>query len=394
MEFRSRGSALGAVALSMLAMLGACEPKQGNTVAGKGDRPGETSGDVFRVASVDALSEELARRTQKQLGKADDFQIVVTQANYPIGTLLRQGSTIPIDYSACLPTAAPPVVGAPSLFPSYSLSRETAAAFGLDEAVLKGIAKAGANLSRTNAVKLDFADSSLSTLSDRDIKRIAAVPACAELLAEGPVWLVRGYVFGKRSFHFDRAQANDANLQVSKIASFDVKLADGNSAVVVSDSGPVGFLQIVSALAPAARADAAQAPNAAAIAVVKPVAIQRAGKVYVQRDAGDQSGTDTKVVAALDAANLRVVPKIEVVPTEKMPTVAQVRYFNDGDLELAETARTALAASFQDARVVRIALPSPPGQLEVWLPKAGAARLNPLAVRRSAAAASELLKTR
>jgi hypothetical protein len=352
-------------------------------------KPTSTSS-LFPVTSFDDLSAQLAKRTQEKLGGAADFQVVVTQAVYPIGTLLRQGSTIPIDYSSCVPVTTPPAFGAPSLFPSYSLTRETAAAFGLDDAVLQGVAKAGAKLSRTSGVKLDFADSKISTLSDHDIKTLANVPACSELLSEGPVWLVRGYVFGKRSFRFERAQANDANLSVTKIASFDVKVADGNSGLVISDNDPVGFLQIVSALAP--KPAPALAPNAPAISVAKPEVGQLAGKVFIQRDTTDTSGADVKVIAALDAANLKVVQKVETVPSTKMPLVAQVRYFNDSDLPLAKTALAALATSFSNAKLVRISLPSPAGQLEVWLPKAGARAVNPLAVSKSPAAASILLK--
>lgn len=366
--------------------------------------------DVFRVSSIDNLSSELARRTQARLGRADDFQVIVTQAVYPIGTLMRQGSTIPVDYTACTPAAAPPLAGTPSLFPSYSLSRETAAQFGLDEAVLEGIAQAGGHISRTSGVRLDFADSAISTLSDRDVKQLTAVPLCKELLAEGPVWMVRGYVFGRRTFRFDRSRNNDANLKVTKIASFDVKLADGTSQVAISDNGPVGFLQIVSALAPAPPPSPSPPPPPTPgptpatsgqpdtpqplpdIAVKRPALAVRAGRVFVQRDEGDASGTDAKVVAALQATDLPVVRKIEQVDTTKMPSVAQVRYFNDEDVAVANTALNTLSKFYAGARLVRVQLPSPRGQLEVWLPKAGAPSPRPLAIQRNAAAASVLLR--
>lgn len=380
----------------------------GNSVATQTPTPVKTD-NLFRVTSIDNLSSELAQRTQARLGRADDFQVIVTQAVYPIGTLMRQGSTIPVDYTACTPAARPPLADTPSLFPSYSLSRETAAQFGLDEAVLEGIAQAGGNISRTSGVRLDFADSAISTLSDRDVKQLAAVPLCKELLAEGPVWMVRGYVFGRRTFRFDRAQANDANLKVTKIASFDVKLADGTSQVAISDNGPVGFLQIVSALAPAPAppppppptpgptpATSGQPDNPPplpTIAVKRPALVAtRAGRVFVQRDQGDTSGTDAKVIAALRATELPVVSKVEQVDTARMPSVAQVRYFNDEDVAVANTALGTLSKFYAGARLVRVQLPSPRGQLEVWLPKAGAPSPRPLAIQRNAAAASVLLR--
>ena len=52
--------------------------------------------------TMDGFLIELAGRASERLGNADDFKIVVTQAYYPIGTLMRAGSTIPIDYTACL----------------------------------------------------------------------------------------------------------------------------------------------------------------------------------------------------------------------------------------------------------------------------------------------------
>ena len=43
--------------------------------------------------------------------------------------------------------------------------------------------------------------------------------------------------------------------------------------------------------------------------------------------------------------------------------------FNESDLAIANRCVEILRKAYPDARVVRIGLPSPKGQLEVWLPK-------------------------
>ena len=64
-----------------------------------------------------------------------------------------------------------------------------------------------------------------------------------------------------------------------------------------------------------------------------------------------------------------VASSVEKIDSLKMPIVAQVRYFNEADKPLAETALAQLQKQFPNAKLVRIALPAPTGQLEVWLPR-------------------------
>jgi hypothetical protein len=61
---------------------------------------------------------------------------------------------------------------------------------------------------------------------------------------------------------------------------------------------------------------------------------------------------------------------VEPIPSAKMPNHAQVRYFNASDLGTATKALTILRTLLPNAELMHIALPSPNGQLEVWLPKA------------------------
>lgn len=376
--------------------------------------PTPTRSGGYTVASMDALIAELATRTQQRLGEAEDFRIIVTQAAYPIGTLMRPGSTIPIDYRACLPTDGPPVAKAPSLFPAYALSRETAVDFGLDEAVLQGVAEAGASVSRSNAVRLNFADSAIAALSDDDVFRITETAACSARLKQRAVWLVRGYVLGRRTFSLDLAQKNQANVKLSKVASFDVKIADGSSGLAISDAETVGFLQIVSELRPASTtppvplptvaptggpsgdpAPTASNPVVPSVTVRAPAPPSRQpGRIYVQRDAADRSGKADAIVTALGAADLPAVePHVEAIAGDKVPAIAQIRYFNAGDAALVATALGILQRFYPNATTIRVRLPSPPGQLEVWLPRGGRTRANPLAARQEIVA-TKLLRTK
>ncbi|HTF65699.1 MAG TPA: hypothetical protein VK638_23725 [Edaphobacter sp.] len=60
---------------------------------------------------------------------------------------------------------------------------------------------------------------------------------------------------------------------------------------------------------------------------------------------------------------------VKLPPTDKVPDVAQVTYFNASDEAFANRYVEILKQAYPSARVVRIGLPSPKGQLEVWLPR-------------------------
>ena len=397
---------VGPLLLSAALALGGCPSSGGSDDATATPTTALTTGGVYQVDSMDALAEQLAARSSRRIGKADNFQIIVTQAAYPVGTLMRPGTTIPVDYSSCLPASVPPFVKTPSLFPGYEMTSETAAGFGLDEAVLKGIAEAGGKVARGKIVRLDFADSGLTTLSDSDVEKLATSTGCAALLRE-KVWLVRGYIFGRRSFQIERSRENSGSAKVTRVANFDVKLSDGNSALSISDTEPVGFLQIISALEPrGASASPAPQPSAmpgtgsfpasvvtANLRVEAPTAPRREGRIYVQRDRADASGSDERLVSALRQAGLEVMPRVEPIASDKMPAAAQVRYFNDEDAALAVKAVDALRLVAPGARTVRIDLPAPPGQLEVWLARVAASG-KPVLTRRTldAAVAAKVLR--
>jgi hypothetical protein len=93
--------------------------------------------------------------------------------------------------------------------------------------------------------------------------------------------------------------------------------------------------------------------------------------MYIQEDAADTPEDGAKVVQLLrtgwPAAN--VESAVQRIPSQKMPDVAQVRYFAAADEALANRCIAILKQAYPDARAVRVGLPSPKGQLEVWLPR-------------------------
>ena len=93
--------------------------------------------------------------------------------------------------------------------------------------------------------------------------------------------------------------------------------------------------------------------------------------MYVQEDATDTPEAGAKVVQLLRKGwpTANVESQIQKIPTQKMPEVAQVRYFNASDEAFANRCVEILKHAYPNARVVRIGLPSPKGQLEVWLPR-------------------------
>jgi hypothetical protein len=102
-----------------------------------------------------------------------------------------------------------------------------------------------------------------------------------------------------------------------------------------------------------------------------PASTGAAAHMYVQEDVQDTPESGAKIVGSLRAGwpSAEVESKVQRIPSQKMPNVAQVRYFNDADSALADRCVGILRKVYPNARAVRIGLPSPKGQLEVWLPK-------------------------
>jgi hypothetical protein len=314
--------------------------------------------------TMDALQQELAERARSRLGFSDDFQINVTQIDFPIGTLIRrEPPQVPVSYTACAPASAPPRMSAPSLFPNYTLSSRAAVAFGLDDDVVRAIVDAGAEVGGNRTVDLSFRNIQAEVLADNDIQALAQASACRDALAGGPVLLVRGYIAGERKFKFAAERNSGAQLGLRDFGSLKVTPASGGNAVEVADAGSNRFLQVVSQIGLAA-------PQAAsALTVEKPQVTSGSGRIFVQMDQSDQSGLADRVVGAL-GGSFRVEPRVERLASNKVPTTPQVRYFNAEDKAKAEAAAAEIRPLYPNVTTLLVGLPAPSGQLEVWMPRA------------------------
>jgi hypothetical protein len=181
--------------------------------------------------------------------------------------------------------------------------------------------------------------------------------------------LVRGLVIGRRQFAFSMKKGGGAGLKVPKVANFKIDVGGGGSTVTVSDDQIGGFLAVVSQFTvpenPATTAQLAK-PTAAAASI-------EGGTIYVQRDAEDSPQNAKAVVDALAASHINVETNVQKIPSAKMPSDAQVRYFRPEDKAKAEGVLATLTSRYPAAKLVALRLPSPPGQLEVWLPKVSTA---------------------
>jgi hypothetical protein len=378
-------------------------------------------------SNIDNFQKELAIRAQDVMGQADDFKIVVTQVTFPIGTLMHVGSTRPIDYTVCLPPSAPPKFSAPSLFPTYNLSKTLAIDFGLENEAFTKLADFGVNFKDTDQIALSVKDSQLQVLADNDINTILSKPECRKSISTSSAWLVRGYIFGQRNFLLKSENAKTFKGKIVKIASFNIDIGSGNESVSIADESEKAFLQIVSQInlpIPDKAAegthdkgvllgtdiynkgvltsttisdkgvlagtdvydkDVRAGTDKASIAlpayqgsVVKskltnitieqPQLVSTSGRVSVQRDRLDLSNKGENIVKALQSASFSIEHNIEPVDSSHMPRIAQVRYFNENDKVLANKALTELKKLYPTAVLVRIGLPAPSGQIEIWLP--------------------------
>lgn len=314
---------------------------------------------VQNYANMDQLQDELAARAANRIGSARDFQIVVTHADFPIGTLIRRSTTIPIDYYACTPGDLPPKSSTPSLFPAYSISKSLAVNFGLDDQATSQITQLGFDLGEGSEITLSVASPNIQAMSDSDVVAAATTPDCLSHLANGPAWLVRGYISGIRSFMINAEGKATANAAVNRIGSFRVDFGSGSSSLRLTDEGETAFLQIVSEV---------DSPGARRVSEIRrPEAHNEPGMIYIQEGVGDTSGSRDWISAIVRSMGLNVAAPVEPIPQEHMPESAEVRYFNDNDRSTAARITERVKDRFPSARMTQIGLPAPQGQIEIWL---------------------------
>lgn len=316
--------------------------------------------------TIDAFQKELADRASKKITgeKAKDFQIVVTQTVDPIGTIYRANTSIPISDSACKPQQEPSPREAPGLFPgNYSLSRSLAIELGLDEAVFKGLVTLGANVSNSDTLGLGIKETNRQVLDDESIRALTEQSSCREVLNGKTAWVVRGYISGVRDF----SAKGDVDIKfegkITKIGNFKIEPIKDSRTINVKDEKQQSFLQIIS--------EVSVQPQATTIKSISlaPAPAGTTGIVYIQMDKSDASTSGDDLFKELKQSSINIARGIERIQSTQMPKVTQVRYFNDGDKDKAERIQTILKRTRPDTALVRLGLPAPNGQLEIWLTK-------------------------
>ncbi|SEL00103.1 hypothetical protein SAMN04487787_105131 [Kosakonia sacchari] len=312
------------------------------------------------LSDFDQLQNDLAKRTQTRFGYADDFQVVVSDVNFPIGTLIRVGGSIPVDYSACQPAITPVALGAPSLFPSYTLSKGVAVDAGFDKGVISKLMELGVNVSASDKIRFSVKDTSVTTLADTDLKKTINRAGCREILKESPALIVRGYIEGKRDFALVDTNTGKFNASVEKIGKFSVS-GGRDSTLSLTDDKKERFLQIISQIRIIADNSTPQ--------FEKPSELNGIGKIYIQQDKEDKSASGSEILARLKAKGFRT-QGVDKMDSRLMPVVTRVRIFHSSDTQTGQTVLHEIQEKYPDAKLELLGLPAKPGTIEIWLPAA------------------------
>ncbi|GAB2788316.1 hypothetical protein GCM10027040_13160 [Halomonas shantousis] len=333
---------------------------------------------TLRFNDIDKLHDHLAERARNIFygndpnPPADDFNIGVSLASYPIGTLIRPSRTIPIDYTACQPSSENgiPTSSTPTIFPTYELNKKTAIDIGLISETLPVTDLLRFKVSDADTVTLKVSDPKIKVLSDNDIESIFKSPSCIKAINDNTVWIVRGYILGHRTIILKGESGIDLGSTIPPFPSFKVTSGPNSESLSIVDSGDKEFLQIVSQVSVPEDFTVSSAPTPKQTDIFKkPTIIDSTGRLYIQKDRRDKSANADVIASKLIDSGFNVVPDIESIDSSRMPKIAQVRYFNDSDTALAERALNRLKQLFPTAISTKINLPAPKGQLEIWLPK-------------------------
>jgi hypothetical protein len=329
------------------------------------------------VGDFDQFQQDLANRVLKQFGGGSDFSVIVATTAYPLGTLLRGTGSVPADLEDCVPAPLPKPFAAGHLFPSYTMSSDTALAANLGSGALQGLDSAGVNIKQSQNIQYTIADAQIQIMDDKSVEHVTAQGDCGKFLSSHPgMRLIRGTVLGKMTFTVKVDNPAGVKAQLAKIGGFSIHDDPGSSTLSVADneSQPIvlllsefGINQNASVSPTTLKPAEAPVPNRSPAAA--PVDVR--AHMYIQEDATESPEDGTKVVELLRKGwpTANVEPQVQKIPSQKMPDAAQVRYFNASDEALANRCVGILKQAYPNARVVRIGLPSPKGQLEVWLPR-------------------------
>jgi hypothetical protein len=351
--------------------------KPKNPLIGPTD-PGDSKA-VQNVGNFDQFQQDLATRVLDKFGagtSGSDFSVIVATAAYPLGTLLRPTGSIPANFDDCAPSPLPTPLSAERLFPSYSMSSDTALAANLGSRALQGLDSAGVSLKQSSSVKYSIAETQIQIMDDKSVDTVTAKGGCQKYISTHPgSRLIRGAVIGKMTFTVKVDNPASVKAQLAKIGGFTVTDNPQASTLNIADAQSAPIVELLSEFggrASAASSSTTPKPVEAAVPPVpSPASVDVSTHMYVQEDVKDTPAAGARVVQLLQTGwpTAKVENEVQRIPSQTMPDVAQVRYFNEADAAKAQRCVGILKKVYPNARVVRIGLPSPKGQLEVWLPK-------------------------
>lgn len=340
------------------------------TTKGNGDQPSTQN-----VGDFDQFQQDLANRVLKQFGGGSDFSVIVATTAYPLGTLLRATGSVPADLEDCVPAPLPKPFAAQHLFPSYTMSSDTALAANLGSGALQGLDSAGVNLRQSQNIQYTIADTQIQIMDDKSMEHVTGQGDCGKFISGHPgMRMIRGTVLGKMTFTVKVDNPATVKAQLAKIGGFSINDNPDSSTLSIADNESQPIVQLLSEFGTSQSASVSPTtpkPVEAAAPSRSPASVDVSAHMYVQEDATDTPEAGTKVVQLLRKGwpTANVESQVQKIPTQKMPDVAQVRYFNASDEAFANRCLEILKQTYPNARVVRSGLPSPKGQLEVWLPR-------------------------
>ena len=333
--------------------------------------------------NLDELQSALAKRANEKINpgsRAADFQVFVTSTSEPIGTVYRAHSSIPaLRANACKPSKLPDTVPAHYFTGNYTISKNLAMELGLDEAVFQNLAKLGANVKDSDTLTLSITDGKRQALDDQSLKALTGEPTCRAALKEmnfdgKTVWIVRGYIFGTRDFKVTRNTDIAANVGAEKIGKFKFEPVNTDATIVLKDEHNTDFLQIISEVEIKKEGDQTEPGSLTKVAapsggILGTNLYLTRGMTYIQMEEGDSSTAGIELINKLKELSWNVSSKVQRVEPTLMPKSSQIRYFHDADKVKADELQIALKATHPELTIVRLGIPAPTGQLEIWLTK-------------------------
>jgi len=243
----------------------------------------------------------------------------------------------------------------------------------LGSAALQKLTSASANMSHSSSFDYSIDDVAATIMDDESVDQVTSGGECGRFISSHPgARLVRGALSGKITFRTIVDDPASFKAQFSNLGGVSINDDPGKQTVAVSDKQNQQIVVLLTQFEPGLDATARPVQKAVTPSPNRSPASEDAiTHIYVQQDATDSPDAGAKIVAALKLAwpKAKVETKVQTIPTQRMPDKAQVRFFNASDIEVANKCRDFLKATNLNANVVRVGLPAPSRQLEVWLPK-------------------------